>query len=253
MQGLIGFGSWMRKFYMNDPWMQGPRPPPKYDASAATLRVDFRLYPVAFFTEGWASGFLIHLQYQQAVGLSSQSPQTVNGSKTTMAFGTTMRELLLGFGYDWKIFGDKELSPHLELTLGFGMMDFGIDWGTDTTIQHTLPDASYRFFIGSLAFRYDFLSWLGAKLAFDFRAMSGVGQIEDETSWYGSTSTNGIGLQVIAYSNIWKGITLTAEYNLTYYFYAFANAQQQQDAGRSAAGGAVDLMHTLMVCAGYQF
>ena len=63
----------------------------------------------------------------------------VNGSKTTMAFGTTMRELLLGFGYDWKIFGDKELSPHLELTLGFGMMDFGIDWGTDTTIQHTLP------------------------------------------------------------------------------------------------------------------
>ena len=102
MQALLGLGSWMRDFSMNDP--VDPNGAPRYNASAFTLRLDLRLYPVAFFLRSWPAGFLIHLQYQQALGLSSSSDQLdATNTKVSMSFGTTMRQLLFGVGYDWKI------------------------------------------------------------------------------------------------------------------------------------------------------
>ena len=99
--------------------------------------------------------------------------------------------------------------------MGFGMMDLGIlpDWDPTAVpkLARTLPSAAYRFFLTDLGFRYDFWSWLGAHLGFDYRAVSGTGEIEDDATWYGAAQTGGINLSLGAHSG-WKGFTATAEY-----------------------------------------
>ena len=180
----------------------------------------------------------------------SEQKDAAGTGMITKSFGTTLRQLLVGGGYDWKILPEAARSPHLELKLGFGMVDFSIDW--DEGSARNLPAAAYRFFLADLGFRYEFWSWLGAHLNFDYRAVSSSGDIEDDANWYGASSTGGINLGLGLHGG-WKGITATAEYAYTRYFFAFTEANARMAAGKRSAGGALDQMHTLMLSAGYSF
>lgn len=271
IQALVGLGSWIRNFSMNDP--QGD-PPPKYEAAAFTLRLSLVLFPAAFFTESWPAGFRFRLRYQEALGLKSQSkqpPESGSGADVTKTFGTTLREFVFDLGYDWNIF-QKATGPHVELGLGYGMCDFGIDWEGAT--RQTMPATSYRFFLANIGARYDFTTWIGAHLMGEYRAMVAAdddpGHIEydkpDATAtdkWYGPSSTGGVQILAGLHSQLggstapwawWKGITATAEYSLTWYFFAFKDAEARAQAGNvKVAGGAIDLNHMITLNVGYTY
>jgi hypothetical protein len=116
-----------------------------------------------------------------------------------------------------------------------------------------MPGAAYRFLRFGLGFRLSFVSWLGAFLNADYRVVFGTGEVEDDEKWYGPSSTGGLNFGLGATARF-KGFFVTAEYGYTRYFYAFQDPAARQQAGRPRiAGGALDILHTLMATAGYAF
>ena len=239
--GTVGFGTWMRDFSLNDPVGTAPR----YSSGAAfALRVGVDVRPVAFFTDGYPAGVFIRLRYQAALGLQSKIKDAGGDG-----FSTSLGELLLDFGYDWKIMQQSATSPHVEAGIGFGMMNFGIDWKTATK---TLPDAAYRFVPIGVGLNWPFLSFMGAYVRGDYRVVLSSGEVEDENNWYGKSGTGGISL-AIGVTGTWKKIIGSVEYAYTRYFYAFKDAVARQQAGKRAAGGALDLLHGFIANVGYSY
>jgi hypothetical protein len=246
LEAAVGLGTWIRSFSINDPIDKAP----KYEGAAFTIGFSLLTRPAGFFTDGFASNIFLRFAFKQAVGLQSRSKQLEGGTSVEKILGTTLREINLDWGYNWRL-GSKPLSPFLDLGMGYGMMDFGIDW--EGASAQDMPSAAYRYRRFGATLRLPFVSWLGAHAGADYRLVFGAGEVEDETKWYGPASTGGINFVIGANGN-YKGFTATAEYAYTRYFYAFKDPEQRQKDGKTRiAGGALDILHTLLVNIGYSF
>ncbi|MCA9670057.1 MAG: hypothetical protein KC503_30890 [Myxococcales bacterium] len=246
--GTVGLGTWMRSFALNDP-VPG-RTHPEYGSGAAfALRVAAEGRPLSFFTSGIPANFYARFRFTTTLGLSSKVADPNQGG-AQVALSTSMNEWLLDFGYDF-LFGDKETSPDLSIGIGYGGLGFGIDW---TNIAPSLPNSAYGFVLITADFRWPFLGWLGLHVHFDYRVVTGSGEIEntDPDRWYGPASAGGIafggGLQARL-----KGFVITLDYTYTRFFYAFTDAANRQAANQRAAGGALDVYNAIVVSGGYSF
>jgi hypothetical protein len=251
----IGMGTWMRELTISDP--RAGDPVPRYSSGAAfALSLGFKVRPMAFLSDGFAGNFYSRLRFQTMLGLESATE--------TESFGTSLWELLWEVvGFDWKIM-DKPNSPHLEVGLGFGLMGFAIDWPAGTASE--MPNASYSWFLASLGGYMPFTEVVGTKigahLRFDYRVVSGTGEIEDTDNWYGPASTGGLGL-LVGLNARYKGFVAKLEYSYTRYFYAFTEGNDRIAAcppcdtkpctpcTRKPAGGALDQLHGFIISAGY--
>jgi hypothetical protein len=249
----VGMGTWMRELTISDP-REGD-PVPRYSSGAAfALSLGFKVRPIAFISDGFAGNFYSRLRFQTMLGLESATE--------TESFGTSLWELLWEVvGYDLKLL-DGPNSPHLEVGLGFGLMSFAIDWPAGTASE--MPNASYSWFLASLGGYMPFTEMIGAHLRFDYRVVSGTGEIEDPDNWYGPSSTGGLGL-LVGLNARYKGFVAKLEYSYTRYFYAFSegndriaacppcdkNTQTCTPCTQKPAGGALDQLHGIIVSVGY--
>jgi hypothetical protein len=281
-EGLFGFGVWMRDFSVNDPYPSDTaynattnpngsllKPPsPGYSSGAAfAFKFSLKARPLSFFTQSFASWFYARLTYGQTGGLSSNNKEkdATTGGTVVKTYATTLRELVFDAGVDWKIL-KVDWSPRLEAGIGGGLTTFSIDWTDSTVDPHPLPDTSYSFFIFNLRAIWPFLPHLRPGLGLegffgiDLRGVGGSGDVEDETTWYGSSTTGGFGLNLGLEVNF-KGFLGRIEYDYTRYFLSFNDAdaraaQYDQEAASGsattrAAGGALDVTHGLMFSFGY--
>lgn len=260
VEATVGIGTWMRSLEINQPDIYNPAP--KYSSGAAfALGVGFKIRPIAFFTDGLASSFYSRFHFQTMLGLESKNNDQV--------FGTSLWEIRWEVvGFDWNIMS-KPTSPHLEGGIGFGLMSFAIDWGEAP--DHAMPNASYQHFLIALGGHIPVTKQLkgdldiGVHLRFDYRVVTQTGEIEDEQSWYGPSSTGGIN-GLIGISANYKGIVGRLEYSYTRYFYSFTDAQVRLDSSaaacsvdpnspdcKRAAGGALDQLHGIILSGGYSF
>mgnify|MGYP006293576111 FL=1 len=259
--GWVGLGVWLRSLDLNQPDTT-KRQPPKYRSGAAfSIGLGFKVRPAAFFLDNFAANFYSRLEFQTMVGLESRNlKKNPDDTTTVQLFGTSLWQLRWEVvGYDWKIL-DSPSSPHLEGGIGFGLMRFAIDWGSDMTDQ-PMPDASYRYFLISLGGRIPFHERFGAHARFDYRAVTRTGQIEEDR-WYGPSSTGGVGI-VVGVNGNWKGIVARVEYGYTRYFYAFKEGDarvsacqtngKNDPACKPAAGGALDQLHSVLLSVGYSY
>jgi len=252
VDGTLGFGIWKRTLQIHD-HLDRSGSKPNYDSGvAAALSLGFHVRPIAFFTDGFAANFYSRLSFQTMLGLQSRY---VSNNVEEM-HGTTMWELRWELaGYDWNIL-DKPTSPHLEGGIGFGLMNFSIDWGDST--DQPMPAASYTYFLLSVGSSMPFFAMMGAHFRFDYRVVSGAGEIEDDT-WYGPSSTGGISL-LLGINGNYKGFVARVEYEYTRYFYAFQEGDDRMNACpdgatgcKRAAGGALDVSHAMMFNVGYSY
>ncbi len=249
---VVGLGTWIRDFSLHDPARTTnpstgkPWNHPGYNSSAAfALRLAAKARPAAFFTDGFASWLYLRMQFQTTLGLQSLTKE--NGVEKT--YGTSFLEFIMDAGVDWNIL-KKPTSPHLVAGIGGGMMDFSIDWESDP--PHTLPDASYGFFLIRAGVNWPFHSMVGAHFNFDYRVVGGSGEVEDSDHWYGPSSTGGINL-ALGIDGAYKGFIASLEYTYTRYFYAFTEAEDRVSANKRAAGGALDILHGFVFSVGYAF
>ena len=164
-------------------------------------------------------------------------------------YGTSFLEFIFDAGVDWNML-NKPTSPHLVAGIGGGMMDFSIDWDSDP--PHTLPDASYGFFLMRVGVNYPFHPMVGAHFHFDYRVVGGAGEVEDSDNWYGPSSTGGVNI-ALGIDGAYKGFIASLEYTYTRYFYAFTDAENRVSSSKRAAGGALDVLHGFIFSAGYSF
>lgn len=253
----VGVGAWSRTFGMHTNDDQYTPSPPDYSSGlAAALSVSFKARPLAFvWDRGFLSALYTRAHFRSTVGLKSQSQyRDAGGVPQTETLGTSLWELTFEAGYDWKIL-DRPTSPHLELGLGYGMMDFALDWGASAS--RSMPAAAYRFGLFGLGLELPFSSWIGAHGRFDYRLVTGTGEIEDPV-WYGPSSTGGVNM-ALGLNGSYKGFIVRAEYSYTRYFYAFSEATSRAADCRTggtclkAAGGALDILHGLTASLGYGF
>jgi hypothetical protein len=254
----VGFGGWSRSLEIHDPDTAYSPSPPTYSSNIAmALVLDLKARPLAFIRDrGFLAGAYFRLGYRTMLGLKSQNAvKDATGSEQVEALETSLWELCLEGGYDWKVL-DRPLSPHLELGIGYGMMDFSIDWGAAAAGERRVPDASYRFMLGALGGRIPFSALIGAHARFDYRIVSSTGEIE--SAWYGPSSTGGINM-LAGLDGTYSGFVARLEYSYTRYFYSFeeglSRAQQCRTGGTclQAAGGALDVLHGFTASVGYSF
>ena len=239
----IGLGVWSRSFRLNDPVRD--RPHPQYDSGVAlALRLALLLRPFSFFSDGIPANFYLRLAYQRALGLSSQ----LEGADGTL--GTSLSELIVDVGYDFKLL-PSSTSPHVDLGVGYGLVDFAVDW---QGITATLPSVAYRFLRFGIACRYPFLGFLGAHLRFDYRLVFGSGEIEEgaEDRWYGPANVGGVSGAIGLNGGV-EGFVARLEYSYTRYFYVFTDAPGRQRLQQRSAGGALDIFHGFVVSVGYSY
>ncbi|MFH1130978.1 MAG: hypothetical protein V1754_06560 [Pseudomonadota bacterium] len=240
--GTIGLGMLARNFALADP--TGTQLSYSSGASFA-LRFGLRIHPVAFFANGIPANLWLRLRYQLAVGLKSED----KSSQTGQDFDTSLGEFMLDAGYAWKILTAKS-SPVVDFGLGFGMLDFKIDWNTQTKM---LPNWAYRFMFFGLGARYPFLSHLGAHLRFDYRLVFDAGEIEEDMQGIGDSSVGGIAIGLGLNGNF-KNFVASLDYNYTYFFYSIGNLEARTQENRKyIAGGAADQVHGLMINFGYSY
>jgi hypothetical protein len=245
---FVGLGAWVRDFSLNDP--VDDRDHPDYDSGPAfTLRFALRGRPLAFFLEGIPAQFWLRLRYQVALGQSSQ----IEGEVSDLT--TSQGELLFDAGYQFN-FGSRPDGPQLDVGLGYGLLDFSIDWGSN---EARMPDSAYRFLLLGAEFRYPFgellHSRIGGHLRLDYRIVFEIGEIEreDDDAWYGPSTTGGLAAAVGLHVATVFNIVGTLEYSYTRFFYAFDDAVNRQEENKRAAGGALDQYHSVVFSAGYSY
>ena len=284
---ILGFGTWMRSFSLNDPAEvyklsssgavvkdSSGNPVklighPGYESGAAfALKVGALVRPGAFFSDGVPSWFYLRLHYQTTLGLKS----VIAAKRQELT--TTQDEFAMDVGLDYR-FWDAPTAPHATGGLGFGISRFSIDWidpvTTLTDTNNRMPNTSYAFFMSKVGARWPFLKYVGSHLNFDFRVTGGAGQVEDERFWYGPSSTNGlclgIGLDGKYIISEKVGIVAAVDYTYTRYFYAFSEAQARMQSNKleaqkqspnnekmlRVAGGALDVLHGIIVSVGYSY
>jgi hypothetical protein len=216
------------------------------------LSLGAKARPGAFFTDDWMAGFYSRVHYQMTLGAGSEDKSKGE------TYGTSLWELCWEVaGYDWNILGNPK-SPHVEGGVGFGMMGFSVDWG-DSSDSPTLPGASYKFVLFSLGSYMPIYSLLSGHLRFDYRLVTGTGEIEKE-DWYGPSSTGGINF-VLGIDGTYRKFVASVEYTYTRYFFTFDKAKDHMAECEGpnpptpcfAAGGALDVLHGIMVNFGYSY
>ena len=220
---VVGLGTWIRDFSLNDPARTTdsttgkPHNHPGYNSSAAfALRLAAVARPASFFTDGFASWLYLRLQFQTTLGLQSRTREknASSGQMEDKTYGTSFLEFVMDAGVDWNIL-KKPTSPHLIAGIGGGAMEFSIDWDTDP--PHTLPDASYGFFLLKVGLNWPFHPMVGAHFNFDYRVVGGAGEVEDSDNWYGPSSTGGVNI-ALGVNGAYKGFVASLEYTYTRYF-----------------------------------
>jgi hypothetical protein len=258
--GTVGLGTWFRSFSINQPadarWDKG------YSSGAAfIMHLELAARPLAFFMDGFAAGIYARMRFQTTLGLKSGF---AGGSNTGEKLSTSISQFLLDFGYHWNIFGKAD-SPRVEFGLGYGMLDFSIDWGS-IAAGDQIPSAAYRFVLIGAGGSYPFVSFasgkmpLSAVLRFDYRIVLDAGGVVGEAQpGFGPSSTGGLAL-ALGLKSRYGAIVFGLEYTYTRFFYSFSDVQNRvnQTAAdpsnpRPAAGGALDEMHAIVVSGGYSF
>lgn len=252
--GTVGLGAWIRGFSINQPalpqWDKG------YSSGAAfALRLEVGARPLAFFLDNFAAGIYARLRFQTTLGLKSGfADQT---TATAEKLSTSMSEFLIDFGYHWNIL-DKADGPRVDFGLGYGMLDFSIDWGS-ISAQQQIPSTAYRFVLLGVGAAYPFAKLFSDKielsglLRFDYRfVLDAGGVVADAEPGFGPSSGGGLCL-TLGLSARWGAILFGVEYTYTRFFYAFSDIQNRVDQSLPAAGGALDEMHAFIVSGGYSF
>jgi hypothetical protein len=254
----VGLGTWLRSLTISDP-RQGDWLPNYSSGLAFALGLGLKVRPIAFFSDGIAESFYTRVRFQTMLALQL-------GAKDGNIYDTSLQELLWEVvGFDWNILG-QPTSPHLEVGLGFGLMSFSIEWPDDGTTRRETPDIAMSWFLASLGGAMPLTDLFGAYLRFDYRLITGAGEIEDPDAWYGPSSTGGFGL-LVGVNARYKGIVAKAEYSYTRYFYSFIEGNDRFTAcppcdpkspsctacAKKPAGGALDQQHGFIVSVGYSF
>lgn len=253
---LLGIGTWLRSFSINEP--ATPESNATYSSGATfALRLEGLARPAAFFTDNLAADFFTRLRFQTVLGLTSAVDAGSGG------LSTSMTEFIFDVGYRWEVartFGEPcsaeakqcPLSPTVDFSFGYGLMDFEIDWGSTT---QSLPNVSYGFLLIGLGGNYPFPFYapMGAHMRFDYRIVTGSGQIStEETPGYGPASTGGLAL-TLGVNYRYGNIIGRLEYTYTRYFFSFDDPLTRRDSGLPAAGGALDNLHMFQLSGGYAF
>lgn len=278
LEVALGVGLWSRNFTLNDPaatnLVVGSKSEqmghPEYKSGAAFLiRLYTKVRPLAFFMEGLATGPFIKLLFQSTAGLQSKAlgQDPTSGKPVVQLLATGFWELDFEVGYDWDVFDNNAMGPHVIASLGYSKMNFNIDWPVEAkTIAETkgrLPNVDYSCFlikVGVAGNAINFGDWvtLGGHFFFDFRPVLGdVGDVEDPTLWYGPATVNGLGmaLGIDGRVNISESIKLmlSLEYTYTRYWYVFTEGAARVKNNTRAAGGALDELHGFIVNVGYAY
>ncbi|PIE18858.1 MAG: hypothetical protein CSA65_03920 [Proteobacteria bacterium] len=256
-----GLGTWFRTFSINQPtesrWDKG------YTSGAAFIfALEAAVRPLAFFLDGFAAGIFARLRFQHTIGLKSGFKDKSKGTGEMLS--TSISQFIIDLGYSWNILGKAD-SPRVEFGLGYGMLDFSIDWGSLSADQQ-IPSTAYRFVLIGVGGSYPFTSFasgkmpLAASLRFDYRiVVDAGGVVADDQPGFGPSSTGGLAL-ALGLKSGYGGIVFGIEYTYTRFFYAFSDTQDRVDQTRQdpsnpkpAAGGALDEMHAIFVSGGYSF
>lgn len=263
--GVMGLGTWHRRFTLNDPAniinpaTNKKYPHPGYDSGFTfAMRHAAKIRPGAFFRtassflDSFISLFYLRMHFQTTIGLESRtSSKDANNKPVVKNYGTTFYEFLMDVGVDWKVCG-RAICPHLETGLGFGVMEFAIDWGPNTPQPHALPDASYRFALFKVGMNWPFWKYIGAHFFLDSRVVTNTGELEDPLHWYGPASAGGISTH-LGIDGQFMGFIASVEHSYNRYFYSFNEGNQRRDSGQRAAGGALDELHAIMINLGYSY
>ena len=247
-----GLGIWTRRFTLRAP--AANRPHGEYSSgAAAALQLSLFGRPLSFFSDGVVANFWAQLDFQSSLGLSSDAPG-VEGS-----FGTSMWQLLFGLGYRWNILATSA-SPELDFGLGFGVLDFGIDWAST---PQQVANVGYGFFRLGTAVAVPFLRmamgdasvvpWLQelrATFGLNYRAAFGTGQVTED-AWYGPGSSSGFDLS-LALDWPLGHFAIRLAYELIWMSTGFDDDQAPRIAAdKLAADGATDVYHSMMLGVGY--
>lgn len=254
---LVGVGTWLRSFSINEP--ATPASNATYSSGATfALRLEALARPASFFTDNFAADFFARLRYQMVLGLSSgidAGSEALSTSIMQLLFDVGYRlelDRVLGKGCDAAAKGACPQSPTVDLSFGYGVTDFEIDWGSQT---QSLPNVSYGFLLIGLGGNYPFPFFepMGAHMRFDYRIVTGSGQIShDQEPGYGPASAGGIAL-TLGLNGHYGNIIARLEYTYTRYFFSFDDPITRRDSGLPAAGGALDSFHMLQLSGGYTF
>ncbi|MBW2730912.1 MAG: hypothetical protein JRH20_00880 [Deltaproteobacteria bacterium] len=251
---LLGVGTWLRSFSINAP--ATPDSDATYSSGATfALRLEGMVRPASFFTDNIAADFFSRLRFQTVLGLGS----VIEAGSDTLS--TSIMELLFDVGYRLEVFrtfgescsAESETcpqSPTVDLSFGYGITSFEIDWGAQT---QSLPNVDYGFLLIGLGGNYPFPFYelMGAHMRFDYRIVTGSGQIStDQRPGYGPASTGGLALTLGVNGRL-GNILARLEYSYTRYFFSFNDPLTRRDNGLPAAGGAVDNFHMIQLSGGY--
>jgi hypothetical protein len=255
----LGLGFWSRSFSLD-----GPSPNREHGAydSGAVFAIELagRLYPASFFSESVAANLWVGFQFRTAVGLSSD----MGLSSSEQDLGTNLWGLLVDVGYSWNVMGNAG-SPVLDLGLGFGLLDFAIDWQRSDAV---LSNVSYRYVglcaaldypivrsLGNAALRRSLLAGLAVAGRFQYRIVTGVGDISQYAGiGYGETSAGGLEASIgLSWSR--GGLFAQVMYHYELFFLSFDEERfdQRVRADLLAAAGARDQLHSFVIGGGYAF
>ncbi|MCB9557422.1 MAG: hypothetical protein H6707_15045 [Deltaproteobacteria bacterium] len=246
VKGTVGFGATMRRFRLND--ARSLHRHPTYSSSPAfLLRLAVQAWPVAFFTDNLWSQLFLQVHYQRTLGMSSRIPDANN---QLVALGTTISELTFDIGYGIKL-GRSSAAPLLDLSAGYGFLNFGVNWGQVTP---SIPSTTYRYLNFRGGMRFPFLPYLGAFTSAAYRFVLSSGDIEFATDeyWYGPAKAGALAFDGGLEANFF-GVVARLYYGYTRVFTTFTDALNRLNRGARSAGGSLDQYHSFFLALGYQY
>jgi hypothetical protein len=215
----IGLGSrlFTRNFYYSDDIFGKLRP---YQLPLGpALQIDFRWYPAAHFTNGWAShiGIVGHVHY--AVGLQSQTSDNSTLDTTAFGFhaGLVVRIPIQTFS--------------IRISGAYGQQAFSISQGANTII----PDVQYQWVRPALGFRWQILAPLALSGHFGYQFVFDAGQLSS-LAFFPRMTIGGLDARLAITWNFlpWLGARLGAQF--LHYF----SDMHSQAGDPYIAGGSID-------------
>lgn len=245
LNATVGLGMWNRSFNITGAPDQEH---PKFGGTTSLIQLALRIRPLAFLVpDSFAANLFLQVRYQTRIIFKSSLPGVGDGTTPAapQEFGTSLNELMLEVGYNW-IFLSSSTSPRLDLSMGFGSLGFGIDWGAETP---RMPNASYSYVsVGGLV-RWPVHPVIGPHALFNYRIVLGSNDVQDDTNWYGPGSISGWSFGG-GLSGSYSYFTYRVEYTLTKFGYSFTDPVGRQQAGKRAAASVSDAYNAVIVSGG---
>jgi hypothetical protein len=193
-----------------------------YSLPAAPI-ADFglRVYPGAFFSDGWGAHIGLDLHGQLAFGLNSE---TSDGTR----YPTSYSE------YDGSLIGRLPIARHeLHLAVGYKAQSFAMqDKGS---VEAPVSDVDYKAARAALGARFELVEGYGLGFDVAYLYLFGMGELES-AAWFPNATGAGIEGQVFVDARLYKafGARLFASYQRQFFDF---NSQLNDT---RVAGGAVD-------------